>query len=232
MDNGIFVGGKVYPTKNPVTGQPVPVRRWNDGQTPVVPEFRAGDGYNKKRVKTIDLFVFHWTGGEQDPIPMAETLRQRKLGVEFAISRGGTIYQYCDPLVVDTADSGVVNSRSAGCEIICYGYRSVWDLEHAFGVPKVGLDRETYEADTHGKKVKTARFYTVQVQAALALADAFSTAIPGVTRKVPTQECKTAIDAGVLKQTIGYIGHYHITAEKRDPGPELMDQLRQHFSAA
>lgn len=229
--SGICVGGKFFPVTNPATGSPVPVRRWNDGEKPVVPEFKPGSGYNKKRVKPIDLFVFHWTGGEQDPIPMAETLRTRKLGVEFAISRSGTIYQFCDPMVVDTADAGIVNSRSAGCEIVCYGYRSAWELRHAFGVPKLGQDRDTYEAETHGTKVKTAKFYPAQIHAAIGLANAFSDAVPAVRRQVPPQACTRAMDKAVLDMFKGYIGHYHITADKRDPGPHLMDQLRYAFEA-
>jgi len=225
----IMVGGKLYELLHPVTRQPMPVRRWNDWDYPVVPEFKAGDGYNKKRVKPIDLFVFHWTGGEQDPIPMAETLRQRKLGVEFAISRGGTVYQFCDPLVVDTADAGIVNSRSIGCEIVNYGYRSVWDLRHAFGVPKLGQDREMYAATTHNSTVQTSKFYPCQMDAAFALANAISGAIPAITRRVPD-------GAGVLNVSntnvlpnigvySGFIGHYQLTKEKRDPGPWFMEEL-------
>jgi hypothetical protein len=222
--NGIMIGGVIHPLKTSA-GVPVQVRRWNDGQLPVVPEFKAGDGYNKKRFKPIDLFVFHWTGGENDPIPMAETLRKRSLGVEFAISRSGTVYQYCDPLVVDTADAGIVNSRSAGCEMICYGYAGM------MGAPKLGKDRELYVADTHGKAVKTAKFYPAQIQAAIALADAFSTAVPAVQRKVPPAALKTAMSQVDLDQFKGYIGHYQITTNKRDPGPDLMDQLRYAFEA-
>jgi len=228
---GIQVANRLYPLVNPTTGAPIQVRRWNDGQLPAVPEFKPGDGYNKRRVKPIDLMVWHWTGGEQDPIPMAEVLRQRKLGVEFAISRGGTVYQFCDPATVDTADAGYVNSRSIGCEIVCYGYRSVWDLQHAFGVPKLGLDREMYSAVTHGKQVETAKFYPTQVHAALALAEAISAAIPAVTRRVPSPAANmiSTVEMGAFT---GHIGHYHLTDQKRDCGPYLIDQLRYAFGAS
>jgi hypothetical protein len=222
--NGIIIGGVVYPVKAS-NGQDVPVRRWNDGQLPAVPEFKPGDGYNKKRTKPIDLFVFHWTGGENEPIVMAATLRKRDLGVEFAISRGGTIYQYCDPAVVDTADAGIVNSRSAGCEIISYG------MPGLMGPPKLGADRGVYIATTHGKAAKTARFYPVQIQAAIALAEAFSKAVPAVQRRVPDAELQTEMPRALLDQFKGFVGHYHITANKRDPGPELIDALRFAFAA-
>lgn len=227
--NQIKIGGVLYPLVSP-SGVPVSVRRWDDAELPKVPEFRAGDGYNKKRVKPIDLFVFHWTGGENDPITMSEVLRKRKLGVEFAISRSGTVYQFCDPMVVDTADSGIVNSRSIGCEMVCYGYAG-WDIERkVFVVPRLGQDRETYEATTHGKKVKTAKFYPAQMDAAFALSDAVSKAVPGIPQRVPTDNV-TALTEFDLEAWIGYLGHYHITTNKRDPGPWFMEELDKHFSS-
>jgi len=234
MTNGICVGGKIYPVINPVTGKEVPVRRWNDGLTPKVPEFKAGDGYNKKRLQPIDLFVFHWTGGEQDPIPMCETLRARKLGVEFAISRSGTIYQFCDPMEVDTADAGFVNSRSAGCEIINYGYSGQFTIDPVRAikvpvVPKIAKDRPTYQATVHGRTVTTAEFYPCQTEAALGLANAFAQAVPACVRKVPPANCTTEIPKENLKFFKGFIGHYHITVDKRDPGTQLIDRLRAEF---
>lgn len=226
----IQVGGVLYPLRNPATGMSVPVRRWNDRELPDVPEFKAGDGYNKMRHRPVDLFVWHWTGGEQDPIPMAETLRRRKLGVEFSISRDGVVFQFCDPLFVDTADAGIVNSRSVGCEIVCYGYRSAWDLKHAFGVPKVGQDRPTYEAVTHNVKMITAKFYAAQVQAAIALADAASSAMPAITRCVPSAGTQM-MPPQALQRYQGHLGHFHVTDKKRDPGPWFMDQLRYAFAA-
>lgn len=225
----IVVGGKEYAVFNVESQKPITVRRWDDGQLPKVPEFVAGDGYNKKRVKPIDLMVWHYTGGEREPIQMAAVLRKRKFGIEFAISRSGTVYQFCDPAEVDTADAGFVNNRSVGCEVVNYGYRSLRDLKNAFGVPKVGLDREMYDAVTHGRKVKTAKFYPCQIESVLALALAVSTAIPEIQKTVP------AGVPGVLKEKEmvsfrGHIGHYHVTKRKRDPGPQLMDALGEFFS--
>lgn len=230
LAHSLIIGGVGYPLWN-APGEPTQVRRWNDGLLPVVPEFKAGDGYNKRRVKPIDLMVWHWTGGEQDPISMAETLRKRELGIEVSIDCcTGIVYQFCDPLVVDTADAGIVNSRSMGCEIVCYGYRSVWELKHAMGVPKLGRDRPTYEAVTHGRAVKTAQFYPAQMRAAIAVANAVSTAIPAIRRRVPVYNAG-ALYPKDLRAFTGHIGHFHITDKKRDPGPWFMDQLRADFEA-
>lgn len=208
---------------------PVEVFSWADNAPGRlhVPEFRPGDGYNKKRRHAIDLAVWHWTGGENEPDVMAETLRKRKLGVEFAISRHGIIWQFCDPAYVDTADSGEVNHRSVGIEIVSYGYSS-WDVKRrVFAVPKRGADRMTYDATTHGKTVKTAMFYPAQLRAARGLSIALSDALQ-IPMRVPRSDV-----TGVLPELAtfsGHIGHYHITEGKRDPGPMLIDELRDTFS--
>lgn len=240
MAAGIIVRGETFPVLHPSTKQPMRVFAWSDppGSGPRVPEFKAGDGYNKGRTKPVDLCVWHWTGGEAEPDRVAETLRKRKLGIEFAIGRTGAIYQFCDPAEVDTADAGIVNSRSVGVEITCYGYAaSVFDPLRALKVPRVpplGRDRETYVAETHGRKVKTAKFYTPQINAALGLADAISAAL-GIPRQVPPEE-EDGEFANVLwpseMRFRGHCGHYHITRKKRDPGPWFMDELGDHFEEA
>jgi hypothetical protein len=241
MSDGIIVEGRAYPVIHPVTKQPIRVRAWTDppGEGPRVPEFRVGDGYNKKRAKwPVDLFVWHWTGGEAEPERVAETLRQRKFGVEFAIGRYGSIYQFCDPAYVDTADAGFANSRSVGCEVVNYGYRSwTYDPVRAIKlgpvIPKLGLDRPTYPASIHNRKLPPlARFYQEQIHSAVALAEAFSSAVPSVSRKVPVDvsgKLTTAVHD--IAAWSGHLGHYHLTERKLDPGLDLLEALRQRFAA-
>ena len=226
MADGIQVNGKVFAVCHPDTRHPIPVLAWNDAAGSIrVPEFKAGDGFNKKRTHDIELVVWHWTGGEREPDAMAEVLRKRKLGVEFAISRLGVIFQFCDPAYVDTADAGTVNYRSVGVEMVSYGYRRFLRM-----VPKLGKDRLIYDADTHGRVVKTARFYAHQVTSACALADALSDAL-GVPRETPDADGvyapALARDGTRFK---GHVGHYHVSKRKRDPGPMFMDELHDHFN--
>lgn len=242
MADGIIVAGKVYPVEHPVTRRPLQVLAWSDppGSGPRVPAFRAGDGFNRARKRwPVDLCVWHWTGGEGEPDRVAETLRARKFGIEFAIGRTGSIWQFCDPHEVDTADAGFANSRSVGVEVVNYGFRSatfdpVRMLRVGPLVPKLGQDRETYEATIHGRKRKLARFYRAQIHAAVALAEAISTATPEVQRRVP-------LDAGgnlygrVMKEFdsyTGHCGHYHLTERKLDPGFDLLEALRVEFAAS
>lgn len=235
MSDGIIVGGVVTPVRHPDTLHPIPVFAWCDPPGALrVPEFRAGDGYNKRRTRwPVDLCVWHWTGGEAEPDRMAETLRQRKLGVEFAVSRAGNIFQFCDPRDVDTADAGGVNNRSVGVEVVNYGYAAGFTIDPVRAirvpvVPRLGQDRETYAATTHGRTVRTAKLYPAQLSACLALAEAISTAIPSIPRKTAT-ETGGAYGPGALLAFTGHIGHYQITSQKRDPGPWFMEQLRLSF---
>lgn len=210
----------------------VRVLRFDKSDGPRVPEFKAGDGYNKPRVRAIDSCVWHWTGGEGDPIVVAETLRRRKLGVEFAIARDGALYQFCDPCVVDTADAGILNSRSVGVEIVNYGYAGGWTFDPVRAVrvplvPKLGKDRETYEDAIHGKTVRHADFYAVQNATAMALAQVLSDVLP-IPRVVPLDAAgfiRRALTPAELSGFKGHLGHYHITTAKRDPGTRLIERI-------
>lgn len=217
MASGIVVAGKTYAVCNVYTGAVIPVLGPEDHKV----EFRPGDGYNKKRVKPIDLGVFHWTGSENAVETMVETLRQRKLGVEFAISPHGVIYQFCDPAEVDTADAGIANSRSWGVEIVNAGFRRLSTLwrEPAYRKPPMG-PRNAQTVTMHGKSVTVYDFYGAQKQAAFALNKAMSEAVSTYSLDVCT--ASSVVDINKVK---GAIGHFHITTDKYDPGLPFMLEL-------
>jgi len=235
LEKGIVVGGQLFPVCHPLTREALSVVTWRGGSGPRAPEFRAGDGYNKPRRSKIDAAVVHWTGGEAEPITMAETLRKRKLGVEWAIGGHGLIHQFCDPALVDTADAGVLNARSVGIEVVCYGYSGgwFWDPVRAIKVPRIppkGRDRGTYLDELHGRTVRHAMFREAQVSSLLGLCDAIHRAL-GVPRDVPPTD--VVLPDALLRGSEafkGFVGHYMVTARKRDPGRRSMDDLRGHFS--
>lgn len=215
MENGIIVGEKMIRIPD------VRVRTWHDTGL----QFRAGEGFNKRRHQDINLMVWHWTGGEGEPSEIFKTLKKRELGVEFAIARTGDIWQFCDPLIVDTADAGSVNARSIGCEMVCYGIPSALTL---WRPPKLGRDREIYEDQINGKTYKIGWFYPAQIKAALALADALTGALPRIERRVPEISPRVLLPTE-LKAFAGHLGHYHVSQQKQDPGPRLIERLYDHF---
>lgn len=191
--------------------------------------FAPGQGFNKKRKKKIDLAVWHWTGGEGEPPQVAETLKTRGYGVEFAIARTGVIYQFVDPLEVDTADAGGVNARSVGTEIVSYGFK-----RPDVAIPRGGMNRLQRERRIHGERVTVADFYPAQLTAARALADGLSRGL-GIPRRVP-MSAEGAVLARQIPTTdlarfTGHVGHYHLTHEKYDPGPDLLGELGELFAA-
>ena len=209
----IVVGDREYPV--------VPeVRLWTETGL----EFRAGEGYNKRRRRDIDLAVYHWQGGEGDPERLFETLQSQDYGVEFSAFRG-VIWQYCDPLIVDTADAGIVNKRSVGVEIPNYGYRA-----RGRPIPRKGRGRSTYGCTLRGARRRFAHFWPEDIAAVISLAEALSKALP-IPRAVPVDPdfyCILArtMTAEELAAFKGHLGHFHITKRKSDPGFDLLEAMR------
>lgn len=220
MAEGIVIGGKTYPLLHPITGHPIPVFGPKDHKV----EFKAGDGYNKKRMATIDLGVFHWTGSENAVETMVNTLRQRKLGVEYAISPLGTVYQFCDMMLVDTADAGIVNSRSWGVEMVNAGFRRMSTLWMEPKYRKIPLGpRPAYQAIIHGKTLNCWDFYPAQTASACALNKLIADAVPTYSNEVCTVPGIVSVKGPNAVK--GAIGHYNITTEKYDPGTRFMGHL-------
>lgn len=224
MGRAIIIGGVRHELGVPGEQPPV-VLTWHDHGIAFVP----GEGFNKRRRLKIDLAVWHWTGGEGEPPQVAQTLRTRGYGVEFAIARTGVIWQFADPLEVDTADAGGVNARSVGTEIVSYGMKS---RAANWAPPSAGMNRMLRDRRIHGERVLVADFYPAQLTAARALADGLSRTL-GIPRRVPTSSdgmvLARQMNATDLARFAGHVGHYHLTHEKLDPGPDLIAELQQLF---
>jgi len=217
---GIIVGGMPYAlaTSRVVT--------WDDHGL----QFKPGMGANKARVQKLTLAVLHWTGAENEPDTMFRTLVKRGLGIEFAIGGDGTVWQFADPLVCDTADAGRVNGFSWGIEIVGSGVspmnpKALWR----------GRDREKYTARIHGANRKLLDFRPAQYTALLELVDAMSTAVPSVARRVQTDAqgapfCEL-LTLSELRSFSGYVCHSNISAKKIDAGPRVLAALQTHFIA-
>ena len=215
MAEGVVIGGRIYPLLHPITGHPIPVFGPKDHGV----EFHPGDGYNKKRVKPIDLGVFHWTGSENPVEKMLEELRKKDYGIEFAGDPLGNLFQMCDPLEVDTADAGIANSRSWGIELVNAGFRRASTLWRKPRYKGLNLGpRPEYRSIIHGKVVHLYDFYGAQTLTALALNRLMVSAIDTYPPRVCT--VPGVIDLKTSKG--GAIGHYNITEKKFDPGTELM----------
>lgn len=212
----LIIGGKEVPCA-------MPVKDWREhGMT-----FTDKRGGRKRDVKktTIDLFVLHFTAGEGDAKGCYDVLNTRELGVEFYISREGEIYQFADPILVDTFDAGTVNPRSVGVEIANYGFRK--DPKE---IPAKAKDRVIYETTIRGHKIKLAAFYPKQLEACKALVDAVCAAIPTIPKNLAGKENSLFLDTMTRKQLNEYkglIGHYQLSDNKVDPGTDLLEYLHK-----
>jgi hypothetical protein len=218
---GVIIGRKRYPVPG------VRVLTWLEHGV----QFRAGQGHNKRRIDDIDLAAWHWTGGENPPLTMAETLALRGYGIEWAIDGDGpldgysTIYQFVDPLIVNTADAGEVNGRSVGIEVVSYGVKS-WD--RGWQVPKRGADRRLTEQRIHGKTVQVAAFRRPQIRSARALARVISDVleIPMRIPLLPNGKASGELfTPAQMRSFQGHCGHHNVSAKKLDCGTQLLEDL-------
>lgn len=233
MAEGLIIDGKIWPLLTPPwmqgAGIPIPVFGWRDKDVKV-PEFRAGDGYNKARTKEINWGVYHWTGGERDPIDMAETLRKYELGIETAVDIYGHAFQFCDPCKVDTADAGYLNAGSYGVEIVNFGFRRVLTARHVF-LSRRAKSRGHETVRYRGKNRKIAKFFPRQITTAIAIADVMCRALD-IPRTVPLQPDGGDVRLGLMTRKEvealpgGNIAHYMLSKRKLDPGPTLMRAIR------
>lgn len=226
MASGVLVGGISHPLLHPITQHPIPVFGPKDHGM----EFRIGEGHNKARVVPITLGVYHWTGSENPVETMFRVLNGRKLGVEFCITPLGSLYQFCDPLLVDTADAGAANKISFGVEIVNQGTRQ-WYNPKKWKTPRAqsrgGYDlgpRMSYETEIHGKKTRCYDFYPQQTVTACALNELMFKAVPGYKDEVCTEH--SVID---WRNFNGAVGHLNLKTSKTDPGTRLMVNMDHYM---
>lgn len=219
MSAGVVVGGKLFYVEDEMG--PIPCFGPQDhGIT-----FDPGEGHNRRRTERPRAVVWHWTGGERSPDKMADTLKRRGYGVEFAVSELGVIYQFADPVFVDTADVGGFNAPSAGVEVVNIGYRRAKGFWNLHG-------RAPFKGRIHGTARTFASFHPWQLRACRALADTLSAALI-IPRIVPRDSAgNVELSTIDLRSYHGHLGHYHVSKRKLDPGPQLIQALGDHFADA
>ncbi len=182
--------------------------------------FRTNDfGTRKGEVRQI---VLHYDAAGTSA-QCFKVLERRGLSVHFMVDLDGTVYQTCDTSV-RAYHAGKFNDVSVGIEIANVGaYADRAELERLWPVPQ-GVARPPHlppparpgplRGRIHGRDLWQQDFTEEQYEALGALVAALCRGL-GVPAEAPTGK-------GVLRSPEawrGILGHYHLTAQKTDPGP-------------
>lgn len=216
----VFKGEKVPCIAEVVDGRNVPTR---DGKS-VCWFDKAYAGFRKRKAP-ITAVAVHYTASDGGSAQIYNTLRTRKnaqgkplnLGVHFTVEVSGRIVQHCD--IADVVmHIGSANEWTVGIEI----------ANRAVGDANKKPVREPIEQTIHGRKGKFLKYLPAQEAAAKSLVKDLCR-ILGLPLTIP-RDASGSLVTGVMSpkamaQFRGVIGHFHVSASKRDPLPYLMELL-------
>jgi hypothetical protein len=180
-------------------------------------------------------FVIHWTAservGEAGAKLMFDNLKARGLSVEFMITNEGTIWQFFDPGEFHGRHCSRLNSKSLGVEVSGYG----WAAKPGRVARGDTARRRVYEARIHGWKTEWFDFLDEQYKALFGLADAVTTALPSIPRRVERAPFGRRSDEYFATHA-GFCGHFQGASFKKrhpkcDPGTKPLIDLADHFSS-
>lgn len=184
----------------------------------------AGCGLRRERP---ELLVAHWSGGERDGWGIYETLVERELAVEFAMDDEGALYQFADPMKTFCAHAHGVNTVSFGLEIQCRGLVPGPFKPAQLKRLNANFPRGTYKATVNGQEVSIACFNAKQLEAFVDFCDALACAklLPRLVYGAKGAPLMGVVPLKRAKQMRGVIGHYMVSDEKTDPGPQPFEEL-------
>lgn len=140
---------------------------------------------------------------------------ERGLSVHFIIDNDGTIYQTLDLLHGAYHATGV-NACSIGVEICNRGMVVSEEEHHYSGAFARGQQR----VEIHGSGYQMWQFTDRQYEAMTALGQALVRVFPNLPPIFPEDSSGRAIPTAIngSRDFSGYLGHYHVTRSKWDPG--------------
>lgn len=197
--------------------------------------------------QVVDQFVLHYDVCGASERCFMVLHDDRELSVQFLLDVDGTIYQTMD--VRDQAwHAGMANTRSIGVEIAqigaypegATGPLDAWYEKDALGA-YVSLDRlEPWHIRTagfiarprkpdlqkgliHGTEYQQYDFTSEQYDSLVKLTAALSKALPNLKLDAPRDNAgevrSDKLSASEYESFQGILGHYHVSGNKRDPGP-------------
>jgi N-acetylmuramoyl-L-alanine amidase len=163
----------------------------------------------------LNQFIFHHDGCADSKMCWEVLHNERGLSCHFMVDNDGTIFQTID-LAFMAYHAAEYNIPSIGVELSNRGETKIRDY-----YSKHGQKREITTCRINGSKIETFDFTPAQMISMRALCQALTRLLPNIPIEYPqeapgVQSWNTLPDAFSYK---GYMGHYHCTARKWDPGP-------------
>ena len=176
---------------------------------------KAQDIPLKAAQSVITQFVLHHDGCPNAKTTFTVLHNERGLSCHFLLDNDGTLYQTLDLAFMAFHAAGF-NAKSIGIEMCNRGDAKKWPTYYS----KKGVQRETTTVRIHGHIYKCFRFTPAQHETMRALAKGLQRALPNVPLEYPQDspghQSWTVIDNA--QRFAGYLGHYHTTKRKWDPG--------------
>ena len=193
-------------------------------------ESRYTQGENRRVVanlqdcaEVVDMVVIHAdiTANSQDCFRI---LKMRGFSTHFMIDGDGTIYQGTDvgKMAIHASSPDFrknINNFSIGIDVNCLQTNSARQTLPAGG--QVGERRTSDLIEINNVLWQSPGYTDAQYRALIALLKTLAAALPKLKLMAPLNEDNSPIWSVVEKYNpdIGIYAHYHLTAEKFDPGP-------------
>jgi N-acetylmuramoyl-L-alanine amidase len=202
-----------------------------------LPKSDGGRNPSYEAVKaTVKQFVVHHDGCNSADMCFSVLQNERGLSCHFLLDNDGTIYQTID-LGLMAYHASDWNLYSIGVELCNRGDAFKEPGYYASG--RAGPMRGTRNCKINGNTFKAFDYTEAQKASLSRLSRELLRLLPNLPAEYPQsapgeQLWDTLPDATIKRESYaGYIGHYHLTAQKWDPGPfdfkEFCSKLRGAF---
>lgn len=183
----------------------------------------------------ITQFVLHHDGCTSADMCWNVLQNERGLSCHFLIDNNGTIFQTID-LMLMAYHAAEFNGRSIGVEFCNRGDAKKYGDTYKNG--KHGPDREPLKCQINGYNYLAFEYTTAQLASFTQLARELKRILPNLPveypQSAPGEQSWVTMPKPDSFNFKGYIGHYHLTGQKWDPGPfdfkKFCRELRGQFS--
>ncbi len=189
-------------------GRPALRHKWNNG---------LNAPYDAAK-QVIRQFMIHHDGCASADMCFSVAQNERGLSVHFLCDNDGTLYQTLD-LALEGWHGSELNAASIGVEL-CNRGDAAKEKDY---YSKKGQSRDVKPCKINNHTIKSYDFTKAQYESMKRLSRALLRLLPNLPAEYPqsspgVQTWNTVGYAGMSRFN-GYLGHYHLTDNKWDPGP-------------